>query len=232
YKKPLTLIFSNPSALSLADHIGSYVSGNQLTVYHDNLQVLRLNPERYPDAMRGVSREELVSLLHKLANDYGYVANIWSPSESELCFTYATHKIKDLLTTAGRLFEVYVYRRCIASHRFDDVVSGYEVNWDGTDVKSELDIVLTRGFRSLIVEAKARERLDQDFYFKLSCLGKQFGINCTAVMLADISDDAADREVNRLSRTRGEMLGVVTVSDPEDVDRIDETLERILMGEF
>ena len=232
YKKPLTLIFSNPSALSLADHVDSYVSGNQLTVYQDNLQVLRLNPERYPDAMRGVSREELVSLLHTLANDYGYVANVWSYSESELCFTYATHKIKDLLTTAGRLFEVYVYRRCIASHRFDDVVSGYEVNWDGTDVKSELDIVLTSGFRSLIVEAKARERLDQDFYFKLSCLAKQFGINCTAVMLADMSDDAADREINRISRTRGEMLGVVTVSDPEDVDRIDETLERILKGEL
>jgi sugar phosphate isomerase/epimerase len=69
------------------------------------------------------------------------------------------------------------------------------------------------------------------FFKALAPYAKQFGINCTAVMLADMSDDAADREANRISRTRGEMLGVVTVSEPEDVDRIDETLERILKGE-
>lgn len=230
YKRSLTLVFSNPYAMTYADHLSLFVAGNQLLVRHDNLLVTRFNPDRYPDVMRSVTRDQIVALLERLSCDFGYVANIWSPSENEINFTYATHKVKDLLTTAGRLFEVYVYRKCISSHRFDDVVSGYEVSWDGTDVKSEFDIVLTRDFRSLIVETKARDTLDQDFYFKLSCLAKQFGINCTAVLLADMSLDAADRNANRIGRTRGDMLGVVTISDPEDINRIDETLENILKG--
>lgn len=146
-----------------------------------------------------------------------------------ISFTYSTKRIKKLLTNAGNILEIYVYHKCLKSDLFDDVATSYEISWDGTPVKSEFDIIITKGFAGLMIEAKATEDIDQDYYFKLSCLVKEFGTNCKPVLIADTVEKwFNDNSSNEMQRLRGDMLDVITISNPQEIDAIDVTLARLL----
>ena len=144
-------------------------------------------------------------------------------------FTYATKRIKKLLTNAGNILEIYIYHKCLKSGLFDDVATSYEINWEGTPVKSEFDIIITKGFAGLLVEAKATENIDQGYYFKLSSLANQFSTNCMPVLIADtVEQQSSDNSNNEMQRQRGNMLDVITISNPKEIDNIDITLARLL----
>ena len=54
--------------------------------------------------------------------------------------------------------------------------NGYEIlfrNWRSG--RYELDIVATKGFRSIIVECKAVQKLDLEYYHKLHSIAEHFG---------------------------------------------------------
>lgn len=173
--------------------------------------------------------QRFVDLLEALAK-LGCVRYTYTDSTVSVAFPSAA--CKRLLTTAGMVLELYTYYEAKKSGQFDDIVCGYEVAWGGTGAKSEFDCILTKGFRSLFVECKARPELSQDFYFRLTSLCELFGVNATAVLVADMGreQDEISREVNDWQRTRGSMLKIVTVSDPEEIRNIGRTLAAILDG--
>ncbi len=171
---------------------------------------------------------------------YIYNLNI---KENSVSFVYAGKQIRQLLTMAGRILEIYVYHRVKAagmtgkdqSSRFDDLVSGYEINWEGTEVKSEFDCIVTKGFTMLFIECKARKELSQDFYNKLSGLAIKFGINAKAVLIADTDEKNSryDRaEQNMLQRKRGSMMEIITVWKQEEIDQIEKVLFEISDGQY
>ena len=113
-------------------------------------------------------------------------------------------------------------------------MSGFEIDRGGTEIKNEFDCILTKGFRTLFVECKARTALEQEFYFKLSSLAEQFGINAAAVLVADTQEknfpDIA--AANALQRKRGSMMNVVTVWKPDEISDIGHILLRIADGTY
>ena len=165
--------------------------------------------------------------------DRGYVINLFS-ADGKLSFTYATQRIKELLTTAGKMLEVYTYHKVKELGRFDDVVSSFEIDWEGTDVKSEFDCILTKGFRTLFVECKARLDIEQEFYYKIAELKAQFGINATAVLVADTQEKPfyTSAPVNAMQRRRGNMLDVVTIWKPNEINNIGHTLLKVINGTY
>ena len=148
-------------------------------------------------------------------------------------FTYATRQIKELLTTAGKMLEIYTYHR-VKELEFDDVVSSFEIDWQGTEVKSEFDCIVTKGFRTLFIECKARSDIEQEFYYKLACLAKQFGINATAVLIADTQEKNFydNAPINTMQRKRGNMMGVVTIWKQDEINDIGHTLLNIINGDY
>ena len=116
----------------------------------------------------------------------------------------------------------------------DDVVSGFEIEWEGTDVRNEFDCILTKGFRTLFVECKARSGIEKELYFKIAGLAGQLGINATAVLIADTQErsfyDSAP--VNAMQRRRGSMMNVVTIWKPEEISNIGHTLLKVMNGNY
>ena len=146
-------------------------------------------------------------------------------------FAYASRAIKELLTMEGRILEVYVYHKLKGS-AFDDVVSSYEIGWENTMVKNEFDCIATKGFSSLFIECKARADLSQDFYFKLTSLTEQFGINAKAVLIADTQEYGYRAIQNSMQRTRGKKLDIITIWKEDEIRKIDQTLLKVLDGTY
>lgn len=126
-----------------------------------------------------------------------YVINLVITPEKEISFTYASRQIKELLTDAGKMLKIDTYHKIKDCGYFDDVVSGLGIEWQGTEVKSEFDCILTKEFRTLFIECRAQADIGQEPYFKLTGLAQQFGINATAVLVADTGGGEPQRECPR-----------------------------------
>ena len=84
--------------------------------------------------------------------------------------------------------------------------------------------MLTKGFRALIVECKAQSQIDQNYYYKISQLNQRFGINSTAVLIADTVERTwHDNTVNDTQRSRGRELGVVTIFEHGEISKTGKT---------
>jgi len=221
-------LFANVYALMLPDSITLHLNtkSHEVNVVFDNLVVV--------GAQIPSNRISEVSTLMGYFKEKGYVINLSISSDGKMNFTYATRQIKELLSTAGKMLEVYTYHKAKELGKFDDVVSSFEIDWEGTDVKSEFDCILTKGFRTLFVECKARSDIEQEFYFKLASLAEQFGINATAVLIADTQERSFydNAPVNAMQRRRGSMMNVVTIWKPDEISNIGHTLLKVINGNY
>ena len=128
------------------------------------------------------------------------------------------------------LLEIYAYYDILKTGYFDDVACGYEFCWESGGVKNELDLVMTKGFCSMIVECKAVQELKLNYYHKLHSIADQFGIGTVKVLLGNTyaQSNAQINEMNEMQRSRGKQLQILTVSDPEQILHIGETLKEFM----
>ena len=143
-----------------------------------------------------------------------------------LCIAYRSVLAKHTLYatgTSGRLVEEVTnltIHKYLAGHLGGEKQLGAQIE------NNELDLVLTKGFQSLIVECKARSKLDQNFYFKLNSLVDMFGVGAHKVLLTTANTE--DNDDNRMQRERGNMMGITTISEIEEIQDIAETLMALL----
>lgn len=228
YRAEYDKLLSNVYALMLTEAIMLHLNTktHEVNVGFDNLVVA--------DAQIPGGRLAELSCLMEYFKDKGYVINLTISPDGKMSFTYATRQIKELLTTAGKMLEIYTYHKVKELGKFDDVVSGFEIDWEDTAVKSEFDCILTKGFRTLFVECKARSDIEQEFYFKLASLAEQFGINATAVLVADTQERSFydNAPINAMQRKRGSMMNVVTIWKPDEISNIGHTLLKVINGTY
>lgn len=227
YKQIYDMLFAQPYALMSPDAVDIHLNtgSHEVWVSFDNLVVENLLLEK--------GRKSDVKELMRFFACKGFVNNLRIQGDV-LNFTYATRQIKSLLTTAGKILEIYTYHKAKELGKFDDVVSNYELNWEGTDVLSEFDCIITKGFSSLFIECKAMRDLNQEFYYKLTSLVQQFGVNAKAVLIADTQEKPFfdHAPVNSMQRLRGSMLDVITIWDPAEIQNIGQTLLDIINGNY
>ncbi len=228
YRGKYDRLFANVYALMLPDAVSVHMNtrSHEAAVVFDDLMVR--------DAQLPAGRAAEMGALMDWFREKNYVIGLSVSPEGRMSFTYASGQIKALLTTAGKMLEVYTYHKLRELGRFDDVVSSFEIDWEGTDVRSELDCVVTKGFRSLFVECKARPDIEQEFYYRLSSLAKRFGVNATAVLIADTQEKSFydNAPINDMQRQRGRILGVVTIWKPEEINNIGHTLLKVINGKY
>ncbi len=230
YRRKYDELFANIYALMDSDSIDVFLNTKEhaVKVTFDNLHVTGVSMR---DNGKGFS-----GLLKFFQEECGYLINVVEEKNSgNISFTYATRQIKELLTKGGRMLEIYVYHKVRESGQFDDVMSGFEIEWeDNPENKNEFDCILTRGFQTVFVECKAVRMMEQDYYYKLKVLAEQFGINVIMVMLRETQEksgqDAA--KLNRNQEERGKKLNIITVRKREEIEHIDETLLKIVEGTY
>ena len=196
-------------------------------VYFDNLRVTGLDAKVLRDAFPKYAERpfEILARLHGKGKLIDYLHD---PATDTVSFCYASSRIKEVMTTEGRILELYVYYKALEQNYFDDIVCSYTIS-DEDHVTNEFDLILTKGFKTMIVECKARPTLEQAFYHKLAGLNRQFGINSTAVLIADTLEKPWwDTDANDLQRTRGRKYNIRTVYKQEDITDIGAKLRRIM----
>lgn len=214
-------LFANPYTLFQPEAIRLVPKYNTLSVVFDGLMVKNLDLSS--------KDRKVISLLEFFAAK-NYLTNLNVSDSSRISFTYATRTIKNLLTVAGKILEIYVWHEIKNSGYFDDVVSNFELNWNSSEVKNEIDCIAIKNFKVLIIECKARQQLfqniDQNFHHKLSAISEHFGINCTPVLIADT------QKPNENQDERSVVMQITTVWKKEEIENIGATLRKIVNGNY
>ena len=161
---------------------------------------------------------------------YGYIRELTVDAEHKVNFTFTSRRIKDLLTKAGEIVEIFVYCEALKTGVFDDIRKGFGFSWYGNkSVENELDIILTKAFCSMIIEVKAVEKLDMGFYHKLHSIASQFGINSkTSIVNNDYRSNSFFAANNELQSERGNRLHIKTFSGRREIEGIGESLVRYM----
>lgn len=176
------------------------------------------------------SRESFAVLEQLEAAHYINCLTREKQNPAVVSFRYTSPRIRSLLTSAGEILEIYTYYQVLQTGYFDDVATGYEFYWEEGGVKNELDLVLTKGFRSVIAECKAVQKLDLNYYHKLDSIADHFGIGVTRVLIGNTyrHDNDEMNAVNRMQRSRGSQLNIKTISAQEQIENIGETLKQLM----
>lgn len=181
-------LFTNINALAMPDYISTddfEVKGKSIVkIYYDDLNVKDVN--LFESGTDGGNVGKYKDLLKAFKNE-GYILN-YKESGNTVSFTYASRDVKELLIMEGKILELYVYNAAKNSGEFDNVVTSIEVDWNNTGLKNEFDCMITKGFRAVLIECKARRNFSRDHVYKVGYLASQLGKNVVPVLIIDTQE--------------------------------------------
>ena len=95
-----------------------------------------------------------------------------------VAFDFRDHNIRTWLRDVGSVLELYVYKACIDTGIFDDVIASAVVRWDDTvghsSVMNEIDVMAARGVVPLFISCKATD-IKTESLNELAILRDRFG---------------------------------------------------------
>lgn len=238
FRQGLGKLLSNPYYLTDASQLTVFRrKGGGVCVSFNNLMVSGLT--RGELAEKFTEKELLLkaeTILQQLA-DKGYLVNFrkdYAADEKNttISFCYSSPQIKQLLTNEGRLLELYVYYSVLDTGYFDEVRSGMEIRWNDKNLTNELDLVLVKGFKTMIIECKARKEILQDYYNKLFAIGMNFGLNNQCLLVIDALElPNRENEENEMQNTRGSEYKIIdTIKDSASIKKIGVRLKEKMIG--
>ena len=228
YEQAMSAVFADPQQLLYGMDVKRFksFSADYVTIQSNDPVVTNLNLDADGAGRHTFSLEVLQQLEKR-----NFITR-FTQNEADPCFvsfTYSSPRIKQLLTTAGEILEIYAYYDILKTGYFDDAACGYEFTWEAGGVTNELDLVLTKGFKSIIIECKAVVSLTLDYYHKLHSIADQFGIGTTKILLGNTySNSAAANANNAMQMSRGSQLNIQTISGKDQIINIGQTLKEIM----
>lgn len=201
--------------------------GETLRISYPDLQVNSLCMDAAEPAVRG----DILHLLENLQKGH-FITQLDTAQEGSACvsFFYASASIRRLLTSTGEILKLHTYYQVLETGFFDDVACDYEFRWEDGGVTDALDLVLTKGFRSMIITCTDNPKLEAESYHKLYSIADHFGIGSVRVLIGNTwrNNDPNLRMQNELARTRGSQMGIITISGAEEIQNIGETLAGLI----
>jgi serine/threonine protein kinase len=135
--------------------------------------------------------------------------------EYKIDFRFSSVAYLNLLFKEGNILEHYSYRKLLSSGIFDDTKNSVTVLKDNGSPECEFDLVMTKGFRTYVVECKARSEINKDMYNRLRVLALHYGINCESTLLTDMDDSSIENSKNEIDYGKN-MCGIETFTDVDD----------------
>ena len=194
---------------------------NDVYIKMDSLVVKDVNLEEIKSTQL---RRDAVHILNAL-KDKAFIRglnvdNMENPKK--VSFTICSPRIKKILTEEGMILEIYTYYQALKTGYFDDVACGYRFTYGNGSLENELDVVMTKGFRTIIMECKGKSKVDVDTVYKLDSVVSQVGIAPVKVLVTKEGNAMRKGDVER-----GKMVRVITVSD-EKISDIGEIIMKKL----
>lgn len=196
-------------------------AGKRLEVYYHGRD-LQCDLSRIPKK----NEEGVKQVLNRLKQN-GFL-NQYSKSNNFISFKFASPELIDVLTKKGEILEVYTYYKCKEMNYFDDLSSSITFKIKDADVMNEMDCLMTKGQRTIFVECKSTEKLEQDYYFKLKYLADAYGVEPIPVLVSNQYKFEEKQVENERQETRGNTMGIMTISDPKKIMHIGETIKNII----
>ena len=177
-----------------------------------------------PNTITKTGYAELERFIKKM-KDFGFVREFRSEpileNETEtgraISISYSNRESKSLLTASGKLLEIFLYARLI--RYFSEIQTSVEIIWNiDRNLRNELDVIAVCGYQTVILEAKARNRLEADVIYKIRSIAENYGINPKAIVV-----DQTDKPSGNLNQ----IANIYHVSLLAD-NRLNILLQRIL----
>ncbi len=150
--------------------------------------------------------------------------------EEQVSFRFKSALVRFWLRDVGSALETHVYRACVLSGLFDDVILSAAVNWqygtreDGI-VTNEIDVMAVWGVKPIFISCKATE-IRTEALNELAILRDRFGgAGSYAVIVSTVSGNARS---NAAMRARAQELNISVVSSSEvrDVKKLAARIRR------
>lgn len=197
-------------------------TGGVTTLEIENKAIVTEDPEEVKTVLKMIRGLEAKGYVEKVS--YG-TTTVKGKTYTTVSLKAKDVKTKRMFAKSGDILETYVYFEACKTDWFDDVQTGYKFKWEFDDVENELDCVLTKGFRSILVECKSAKDVSEDFYLILDSLGDHFGINYKKVLIlvTDVKAGSYERY-----NSRGKQMDIITISSKTDMLNIGELLKQIM----
>lgn len=216
YEDELNKVFSNPQIL-LPYYGVEVIKSNKgkvefVDIKYNNLVVNDLNMN-----LEETGNQDRAWVVLKQLEKERYILNLQQDmfNPGNVSFVYSSPRIKKLLTGKGGILEVYTYYEALRTGYFDDIICGYELDQDkGTD-EIYMNLILTKGFKSIFVKIPMGNELNSEYLKTFDKNVNQYGIESIKVLLNEsgsyICNEKSDQheELKRI----GQNIKVVSGSD-------------------
>ncbi len=227
-------LFNNPYALIDETKIKLVFNGSFAQIYLESLLVKDFSF----DMVRCEAQNEnkVIEYAQKAFTyliEKGYIILLSGSVDKEnISFCFASSQVKELLSNEGELLELYAYYQTVEKGYFDEIKTGLEVQRRKTDNEyvstQEFDLIAIKGFRTQIVEVKARKKIQQEFYQKLKSNGDNFGINKELVLVSHFGDNFVSPDNKEFIERGREDYDVQTVYESSEIENIGKALTGIM----
>lgn len=227
-------LFNNPYALIDETKIKLIFNGSFAQIYLESLIVKDFSF----DMVRCEAQNEnkVIEYAQKAFTyliEKGYIILFSGSVDKEnSSFCFASSQIKELLSNEGQILELYAYYQTVEKGYFDEIKTGLEVQRRKTDNEyvstQEFDLIAIKGFRTQIVEVKARRKIQQEFYQKLKSNGDNFGINKELVLVSHFGDNFVSPDNKEFIERGREDYDVQTVYESSEIENIGKALTGIM----
>lgn len=196
----------------------------QNTVYkNDDLLSIEINYNALENSLnnKGVNDNYVKEFFKKLSS-CGFIKDLVI-TEHTLSYKYKNNDIKECLSKAGLLLELFIMIKATAlknedgSSYYTDALTGVMIDWndeeieDRRPVRNEIDVLLVKGLVSVFVSCKNGE-VEVDELYKLSTVANRFGGKCAKKVIIAPSIDEMGKKAEYIAERANEM-GIKIIKD-------------------
>ena len=134
----------------------------------------------------------------------GFIQDLRIRENESVSFRFRDAQIRTWLRDVGSVLELYVYKACLDTGLFYDVITSAVVDWEGTGdrnaVTNELDVMCTRGITPVFISCKTCD-VKTEALNELAILRRRFGgkIAKAAIVTAEKGGTAMRNRASELS---------------------------------
>jgi hypothetical protein len=97
-------------------------------------------------------------LLLQDLEEIGLISKLVIQPEQSVSFRFRDGRIRSWLRDVGSVLELYVYKTCLDTGLFQDVITSAVIDWEGSgnrnSVTNEIDVLCTSGITPLFISCK------------------------------------------------------------------------------
>ena len=154
------------------------------------------------------AKEEALQAFQRI----GFLRDLEIVTEESVSFSFRDVNIRAWLRDVGSVLELYVYKACLDSGIFNDIISSAVVRWnevlDHASVINEIDVMATRGVVPLFISCKVSD-VKTEALNELAILRDRFGGKGAKAAIVSTG------RCNAAARHRAAQLGIAVIDRDE-----------------